>query len=141
MRFDEEDVKELRTRADILKVKDIDFDAMEENSIKNSAAQWDQMWEMINEHREGKTDEEVENRFREIMRIPEGEDRDGYIRRTKGIGVAAIVVAGEWFEDDGNGNYVGKSKGLKGDKISEDLTTFLKNMDPETSLMLVDCHR
>ncbi len=142
MQFSKKEAKALRNKADVLQVKDIDFDKMEEIYKAYATKQWDEMWGMIHEHRSDKTDEEVEKRFREIMNSPKGETREEYIERSKHFGVATIVMAGEWFDlDSKDGYYKCKSKGLKGGMIAKDLPMLLKNMQPETPLMLVDCHR
>lgn len=141
MKFSKEEAKKLRDKADVLKVKDIDFDKMEEIYKGYAAKQWDDMWSMINEHRDVKTDEEVEKKFRELMDSNLGETREEYIERNKHFTVASIVMAGEWFErDNKDGYYKCRSKGLKGGKIAKDLPMLLRNMMPETPLMLVDCH-
>jgi len=141
MQFSEEEAKGLRDKADVLTVGDIDFDKMEEIQKEYASKNWDEMWEMINDHRSDKTDEEVEQRFREIMNSTEGETKEEYVERSKGISVASIVMAGEWFDHEKDGYYRCASDGLKGGMIAKELTMLLKNMQPETPLMLVDCHR
>ncbi len=139
LQIGEDDIEYLKKRADVLKVGDIDFNAMEENSKKHSADQWDKMWKIIKDSKD-KSEEEIDKRFREIINATEDETREEYIERTKSFGVAAIVHAGEWFEHDNDGYYTCKSNKLKGGKIAKDLPIFLKNMHEDTPLMLVDCH-
>ncbi len=142
MEITNEDAKELRERrADVLKVGDIDFEAMEKNAKEYSAKEWDKIREMLFESKGDKTDEEAEKRFREILSSPEKETKEEYIERAKHFGVASIIYEGLWYDHENDGFYRCKNKGLEGAMISRDLPLFLKNMQEDTPLMLVDCHR
>jgi hypothetical protein len=151
MQIDPEDAKTIvAERADVLKISDIDFDAMEESGKAATAKQWDDFWAMLNKPYKGedgveKTPEERETRFRELMHSPAPETREEYIERNKQFGVSSIVYKGVWYEKpwrkgEPTGGYVAQNKD-RDDRITEDLPTFLRNLPPETPLMLVDCHR
>ena len=151
MRFDEEGAKTLvKERADVLRIADIDFEAMEESRKEYNAEQWDKFWKILNKPHKGengveKTPEEIEARFRELMNSPAPETREEYIERKKHLEVSSIVYDGVWYEKpwrrgESQHGYVSKNEG-RDDKISEELPIFLQNLPPETPLMLVDCHR
>lgn len=149
LQIKEDDIEYLKKRADVLKVGDIDFEAMEENAKKNSADQWDKMWERLKEPYKGadgveKTLEEREARFREIMNATEDETREEYIERCKNFGVCSIVYKGVWYEkpwkkEEDKSGYIARNESFD-DRIAEELPSFLKNMHEDTPLMLVDCH-
>ncbi len=151
MRFDDAGAKTLvEERADVLKIVDIDFEAMEESRKEYNAEQWDKFWKMLHtpyedENGVQKTEEEIVERFRELMHSPAPETKEEYVERNKHIDVSSIVYDGVWYEKPwGNGGpqsgYVGKNEGSD-DKIPDELPIFLQSLPPETPLMLVDCHR
>ena len=151
MRFDEEGAKTLvEERADILKIADIDFEAMEKSRKEYQSEHWDKFWEMLSKPHTGrdgieKTPEEREARFRELMNSPAPETKEEYIERNKHLEVSSIVYNGVWYEKPWKkgeylGGYVGKNEGSE-DRIPDELPIFLQSLPPETPLMLVDCHR
>lgn len=144
MDITKEAAKTLLKRADVLKVGDIDFEAMEENAKKNSADQWNKMWDIIKDSKD-KSEEEIDKRFREMMGATEDETREEYIERCKDFGVCSIIYKGVWYEkpwkkEEDKSGYVAQNDNSN-DRISEELPSFLRNMQKDTPLMLVDCHR
>jgi hypothetical protein len=151
MRFDEEGAKTLvEERADVLRIVDIDFEAMEKSRIEYHTEEWDKFWGMLQKPYTGedgveKTLEEREARFRELMHSPAPETKEEYAERKKHLEVSSIVYNGVWYEKpwrsgESQDGYVGKNEGSD-DKIPDELPIFLQGLPPETPLMLVDCHR
>ena len=140
MRFEEGDEEELKKSADALKVGDIDFRGMEERTKEYYSDQWDQMWDLIKQS-EGKTEEEIDKRFREFISAKEGETKEEFVERNKHFKTSAIVFSGEWFELENDGYYRSKGPNLNGTVGAVDLPVLLENMQEDIHVILVDCHR
>lgn len=118
-------------RVDVIKIKDIDWSAMEEAEKERRAKYYDeQMAKPKN------------NRFvwSETPEADEKATKEEYINRPIFHSTFAILHKGRWYER-GNMGWFGIATNEKDTGVwEEEWRKFVENLDPETEVTIVDCH-
>lgn len=111
------------------KVKDIDFTAMEHRNASNAAQWWDE------------AHQEKNAAMKELMYgIKPGMTKEQYIAKRTGVSAYAFLMGENWVQR-GEMGWFGISTGEKDpEDWDAEITAFIKGLDPEQTLTVVDCH-
>jgi hypothetical protein len=114
---------------DTLKVKDVDFEAMATRNAANAAKWW----------------KEAQNEQQEIVRsfmygITKGMTEEEYIASHTNVSAFAFLMGDQWVERGEMGWFGVVTDEKESTDWETQMTNFIKNLDPEQTLTVVDCH-
>lgn len=117
---------------DIVKIKDIDWEAMAEAEKERRAKHWDE--EMAKEDVKQRFwwDENRDN----VIKMT----REEYINRPVHNSTFAVLHDDEWYERGSMGWWGIVSDGKEHEVWDEEFTKLIQNLDPEAEVTIVDCH-
>ena len=114
---------------DSFKVKDIDFAAMERRNEENAKEWWAEAHQEKNAAMAG---------F--LYGIEPDMTMDEYVKQRTAISAWAVLIGNNWIER-GEMGWFGMSHNETDHSVWEaEMAKFLKNLDPEQTLTVVDCH-
>ncbi len=128
-RYDSYLVNKDGVHGDSFKVKDIDFAAMERRNAENAAGWWDE------------AHQEKNNAMKEFLYgIKPGMTKEQYIAQRTGVSAYAFLMGENWVQR-GEMGWFGISTDEKDpEDWDSEMTAFIKGLDPEQTLTVVDCH-
>lgn len=116
---------------DVIKIKDIDWDAMDDGERKSRAEKWDEESEKPVNNRWV-----WENNRDDLLQM----SKEQYVNQPVNHCTFAVLHRGRWYER-GEMGWWGTVLGEKGEDIWEtEFKQLLESLDPDTEVTVVDCH-
>jgi hypothetical protein len=128
-RYDNYLINKHGASGDSFQVKDIDWEAMERRNAENAAQWWEEAHQEKNAAMKG---------F--LYGITEGMTKEQYIAQRTGVSAYAFLVGDQWVERGEMGWFGMASNEKDAEQWETEMTKFLKGLEPEQYLTVVDCH-
>lgn len=125
-------VEEAPQGADVIKVKDIDWDAMDEVERKRRGEYWDEQMKQENPDRRFVWDDNRE----EVMKM----SREEYVGKPVSHATFAVLHDGKWYEKGEMGWFAMVSNAKAEEQWDTEWRKLVESLDPETVVTVVDCH-